>query len=377
MYARDIASTHVVDLLHSVTAMLVAQLGHAVVISFVLASCVEAADDKVVEGANEDVVTASDHIAGCTPTTLAPDARLTGVWIAPGGAVWAVGDGGLVGRRADDAWQWCHAGSGVDFSAVWGAADDDLWITGEAGTVLRWRGTSFDPSDAGTTADLTSLWGSSATNVFVVGKTGVARQYDGVAWHTADVTADELGAVWGANASDVWIGGKRRMTTTTASGTQLNGCAAEIHRWNPATRMFVREQSFAQDHGACGIYGLGGSSASDVWAVGTEFPAGAAASFAFAAHLDGAQWSRATPADDELTIDRTFTGVAAHVPGAEDGAWLVASGISAVRRNGSTWSSADDSTADLFDIDARDRQLFAVGANAKVLRWTGADWARE
>lgn len=349
--------------------MLIARLGYALVISLVLASCVEAADDQVVA--------VSDHIAGCAPATLAADARLTGVWIAPGGAVWAVGDAGLVGRRTDAVWQWCYAGSGVDFSAVWGAADDDLWITGDAGGVLRWRGTTFDPIDAGTSADLTGVWGSSATNVFVVGKTGVARHYDGVAWTTADVSADELGAVWGANATDVWIGGKRRTTTTTASGAELNGCAAEIHRWSPATRTFVREHSFAQDHGACGILGLGGSSASDVWAVGTEFPAGSAASFAFAAHLDGTQWSRATPADEALTIDRTFTGVAARVPGAEDGAWLVASGISAIRRNGGTWSPAGEATADLFDIDARDDQLFAVGANAKILRWSGAAWTRE
>ncbi|HUQ07272.1 MAG TPA: hypothetical protein VM261_32495 [Kofleriaceae bacterium] len=369
---RDFASSVVVDLLHTVGPMLNARSLQMVVIPLAFAGCVEAA--------NDDVITAPDRIAGCTETTLAPDARLTGVWIAPSGAVWAVGDGGLVGRRtpsADDAWQWCQAATNVDLSSIWGAADDDLWITGAAGTVLRWRGDSFDPIAVGTTADLSAVWGSGATNVFVVGDGGIARHYDGATWATADVTADELGAVWGANAKDVWIGGQRRTTTTTPGGGQLNGCTASLHRWNTTTRTFTLEQSFPQEHGACGILGIGGSSASDVWAVGTEFPAGAAASFAFAAHLDGGAWSRATPPDEDLTIERTYTDVVARAPGAEDGAWVAATGISAVRRAGSTWSPADQTTADLLDIDARDAQMFAVGEDAKILRWTGAEWLRE
>jgi hypothetical protein len=345
---------------------------HLVVVALAFAGCVEAAD--------EPVITTPDRIAGCAETTLAPDARLTGVWIAPGGAVWAVGSDGVVGRRpaaADAAWQWCDSGAGVDLSAVWGAADDDVWMTGAAGTVLRWRGDAFDPIDAGTTADLSDVWGASATSVFVVGDGGVARHHDGATWAIADVAADELGAVWGANANDIWIGGQKRTTTTTPGGGQLNGCSAQLHRWNATTRTFSLEQSFPQAHGACGIYGIGGTSAADVWAVGTEFPAGAAASFAFAAHRDGGAWSRATPLDDDLTIERTYTDVIARAPGAEDGAWVAATGISAVRRNGSTWSPAEETTADLLDIDARDAQMFAVGEDAKILRWSGAEWIRE
>jgi hypothetical protein len=361
----------VVILLQSVAPMLVARLGHVVVMSFLLGACVEAADDTVIA--------APDHVAGCTPTALPEGARLSGVWIAPGGDVWAVGDAGLVGRRdTAGTWGWCRAGTGVDFTAIWGAADDDLYITGAAGTLLRWRGVSFDPIDVGTTADLTGVWGATVGVVFVVGDGGVVRHGDGSgAWVAADVTADELGAVWGASALDVWIGGHRRVTTTSPSGQNVYGCEATIYKWTPLTRRFAAEQSFTQERGACGIMGLGGSSASDVYAVGTEFPAGAAAPFAFAAHRDGASWSRATPADEELTIDRTYTDVAARAPGAEDGAWVVASGISAVRRNGSVWSPAEDTTADLLDIDARDQQVFAVGAGAKIVRWDGSQWVQE
>jgi hypothetical protein len=361
----------VVILLQSVAPMLVARLGHVVVMSFLLGACVEAADDTVIA--------APDHVAGCTPTALPEGARLSGVWIAPGGDVWAVGDAGLVGRRdTAGTWGWCRAGTGVDFTAIWGAADDDLYITGAAGTLLRWRGVSFDPIDVGTTADLTGVWGATVGVVFVVGDGGVVRHGDGSgAWVAADVTADELGAVWGANANDIWIGGQKRTTTTTPGGGQLNGCSAQLHRWNATTRTFSLEQSFPQAHGACGIYGIGGTSAADVWAVGTEFPAGAAASFAFAAHRDGGAWSRATPLDDDLTIERTYTDVIARAPGAEDGAWVAATGISAVRRNGSTWSPAEETTADLLDIDARDAQMFAVGEDAKILRWSGAEWIRE
>jgi hypothetical protein len=143
------------------------------------------------------------------------------------------------------------------------------------------------------------------------------------------------------------------------------------------TRTFALEHAFEQEHGACGILGIGGSSAADVWAVGTEFPAGAAASFAFAAHRDGGAWARATPPDEDLTIERTYTDVVAHAPGAEDGAWVTATGYSAVRRTGSTWTPADQMTGDLLDIDARDGAMFAVGEAAKILRWTGTGWAQE
>ncbi|KAB2900681.1 MAG: hypothetical protein F9K40_09085 [Kofleriaceae bacterium] len=361
--------------LQSVAAMLIARPGHVFVMSILLGGavtgCVETVDEKPI--AAPDV----DAIAGCAPTTPAADARLTGVWIAPGGAVWAVGDGGLVGRRTNDRWTWCDAAGGVDLSAVWGVDDDDVWITGAAGTVLRWRGDAFDAIDVDATADLTGIWGASPTHVFVVGDGGVVRYHDGVGWRTVDVPADELGAVWGASAFDVWIGGRRRTTTTTPTGAEHAKCEATIDRWNATTRTFVREHAFVQEHGACGIFGLGGSGPADVWAVGTEFPAGSAAPFAFAAHHDGTQWSRATPPDEELTIDRTFLDVAAHAPGAEDGAWVVGQGTSAVRRNAGAWSSADDTTADLADIDARGGSMFAVGAEVKILRWSGTDWVRE
>jgi hypothetical protein len=251
-----------------------------------------------------------------------------------------------------------------------------LWHSGAAGSFWLWRGDSFYRIDVGTTHHLRGIWGSGAKNIFVVGDAGFARHFDGTGWQATDVTADELGAVWGASASDVWIAGTRRYTTTTAGGFEKNACEAELHRWHAATRTFTREHAFTQEHGACGIFGLGGSSASDVWAVGIDVPAGAAAGFAFAAHRDGGQWARVTPNDEDLTIDRSYTDVAAAAPGAEDGAWVVATGGSSVRRNSGTWSGGDDTTSDLLDIDARDTTMFAVGAGAKVLRWDGGAWLR-
>lgn len=316
-------------------------------------------------------------LVGCAPAT--PSGSLTGVWIAPAGIAWAVGDDGTIGRRsgAGATWEWCRLPGDARYRAIWGAADDDVWIAGAAGTLLRWRGTTFERIDAGTAVDLEDVWGASATSVFVVGDGGVARHFDGATWQTADVATDALEGVWGASATDVWIAGQRHFTTTLPSGTELDSCEAQIFRWNGGTRAFSREVAFTQQHGECAFLGVGGSSAADVWAVGREFPAGSAAPFAFAVHHDGRTWTRATPADEELTIDRSYTDVAARAPGAENGAWVAASGVTAVRIDGAGASAADTITADLADLDTRGDAMFAVGADAKILRWAEGGWVRE
>jgi hypothetical protein len=317
------------------------------------------------------------NLVGCNPATPAADVDLSGVWIAPGGAVWTVGSDGSIGVRTNGAWKFCKLAGDASYNAVWGAADDDVWIAGAEGTLLRWRGSTLDRIDVGTSASLESLWGASATDVFVVGDGGVVRHFDGATWQTADVAVDKLDGVWGASASDVWIAGQRHFTTTLASGTELNSCEAHIYRWNPSTHTFVSEAAFLQQHGECAFVGLGGSSGTDIWAVGREFPAGAAAPFAFAVHRDASGWTRATPPDEDLTIDRTYTDVAPRAPGAESGAWVVAAGVTAVRIDGASSSAADAITSDLFDIDARGDVMYAVGASGKILRWNDAGWLRE
>lgn len=305
-----------------------------------------------------------------------PTNTLSGVWIAPSGVVWTAGGHGLVGRRTSSGWAWCSAATNVAFTSVWGTADDDVWFTGSNGSVLRWNGATFETLNTGTAADLSDIWGSGPDDVFVVGHQFFLH-YDGIQWNNAGSAPGLLSAVWGSDADNVWVVGTHHVPSPTGDDYE-DFCSNDIYRWDPATEQFALEENFGIYYGGCGLSGVGGSGPNDVWAVGDMFPAGAAAGFAFAAHYDGVSWTNATPPGDELSIDRVYTDVAAHAPGAESGAWIVAAGRGAIRWDGVNWSKAEEPlTSDLSAIDARGSSMFAVGRDNKVIRWNGTGWVND
>ena len=59
------------------------------------------------------------------------------------GDVFAVGDGGTILRRQNNAWTKMTSGTTSNLRGVWGASGSDMWAVGEAGTVLHWNGTTW------------------------------------------------------------------------------------------------------------------------------------------------------------------------------------------------------------------------------------------
>jgi hypothetical protein len=317
-------------------------------------------------------------IPGCPGASLPAGTDLLGVFAAPSGDVWAVGAGGMVGRRAPDGdapdagtWCWCAAAPGTTLRAVWGAASDDVWFVGDAGSVLHFDGSAIAPVDAsvGPTTALHDVWGASSDDVYVVGDAGTVRHFDGTAWSARTLTVEDgaaehaLRRVWGASSTQVWAVGRH---------PNGGGSDAEIFRLQ-ANGGFTREAAFSEQMGAAAFDGLSGSSAHDVWAVGLKFPSGAAMGFAFAAHYDGSAWTGFPDAPEDVRIGRSYTDVAV-LPGAT---WFGASGDTCVRFDGSTWAAEGSATTNLLAIDAQGGRLFATGRGGKILRKDAAGWTTE
>ncbi len=328
-------------------------------------------------GSSDAAAAAWCPLPGCPAAPLRAGADLQGVWTGPAGEVWAVGESGMVGRRAPDsaggAWCWCNASAGADLTlrSVWGTSGSDVWIVGDNGKVLHFDGHTFAVVDVHSSATLSDVWGASTSNLFVVGAGGTVRHFDGDAWTSADVGADhDLRSVWGASASAVFAVGRVPVFTPSGGGgPPWEGAEAEVFRWD-GNGAWTRPAAFLELRGSAGFDGIGGSGPGDVWAVGHKVPSGAAAGFAFAARFDGSTWT-AQEVPEDLLINRSYTDVA---PDGAGGAWMCGTGDSAVHFDGSAWSAADATTSNLLAIDGRGDRLWAVGRDGKVLRRGSAGW---
>jgi hypothetical protein len=304
-------------------------------------------------------VSASWTLPGCT-SALPAGTDLEGTWVGPAGEVWAVGKGGEVGRRAPDAaggaWCWATPGSDATLNAVWGSASDAVWIVGDGGQLLKWDGSGFSSIDTHTTSALQDVWGAGG-QLFVVGDAGVARHFDGTSWASVDLGGEhQLLGVWGTSAQAIWAVGSQPVHG------DVDGAEAEVFRWQAGA--WVKQAGFVEERGAAGFYGLSGSGPDDVWAVGTKFPSGAAAGFAFVAHFDGSAWT-AMDAPEDTRINRRYTDVISTGAG---GAWICALGDTGVKVDGGTFSAGEAATSNLLAVDAHGSELWATGRDGKVMR---------
>jgi len=318
----------------------------------------------------------------------APSTGLGDVWVGPTTVV-AVGGHGAVGRRTDagGAWCWAVVDAATSWQAVWGSADDDVWLVGTDGAVVHFDGASFTPVDVGATAHLMDIWGTGPDDIWIVGMAGTVRHFDGVTWASFDLAANQsMLAVWSATVDDVWISGTE--PAPYPGDPTYDGSSGIIYRWVPATATWNLELRNTVYYGSGSFAALHGSSVNDIWAVGSQHPAGAACSISGLRRFDGTTWANVAGAPTECS---DLNDVAAGAPGAADGAWVVggnesgwdASGTS--RYAGGTWTSypGDATVDDLTAIDHLADRMWAVGFgyhdgyHQKIIRWDGAGWIQE
>jgi hypothetical protein len=321
--------------------------------------------------------------SGCAQVASTPSATsFRGIWISPTGQIWVAGDDGWIGHGTSassggGAWSFCQRAPGVALHAIWGTTDTDVWAVGDSGTVVHWDGldwTSIADVGAPAPSALHDVWGNpDAHTVWIVGSSGVARRFDGASWHVEDTEARYvLRSVWGTATGPVRVVGSASLPPLP--GLVINGEEAVVLVRNSDT--WAREAAFEHQHGAAVFLRVSGASDGDVWAVGERFDAGAAQSYAFAAHFDGTSWTARAglgvaggPTEEQLG-GRVYTDVVAAPPLAPSGA-LIASPPDGTLFDGTTWTT---SAPTLLAIDRRGSALWATGAPGEILHWTGSAW---
>ena len=314
----------------------------------------------------------------------APTSPLRDVWVGAT-TVFVAGSSGLIGRRdAGGAWCWAEVHPEVNWTAVWGAADDDVWFVGGEGVVVHYDGATFTTVDIGTGHVPNDVTGTGPDDVWIVGTGGMVRHFDGSVWTARDVAAtDNVLTVFAVSSDEVWVGGTR--PAIFPDDPERNGSSALIYRWDPLEATWVLELFATMEHGAGSVSALHGVSATDIWAVGTMHPSGAACGTHHLWRYDGTAWAD-VGAPIELCID--LADVAAGSPGAEDGAWFVGSGEGGgphgARYAGGTWTElSDEIFEDLRAIDHLGSRMWAAGHGfddgwrQKIIRWDGSRWVQE
>jgi hypothetical protein len=164
--------------------------------------------------------------------------------------------------------------------------------------------------DAATTGNLATSVSLSSTNIWALGSNGAtpfAEHYNGHSWLTvkmpapAGSTETTVGGVTALSATDLW-----------AVGNYLNAAgdyATFSEHWN-GTRWAVVTTPDQSGWPNNYLYSVSGTSASNIWAVGTSLSTGNTSNSTLVVHWNGTAWSIVTSPNPNSTYS-AFQGVEA------------------------------------------------------------------
>jgi hypothetical protein len=272
-----------------------------------------------------------------SPTTQ----DLRSVWAAPGGQAWAVGAGGTILRRDGVGWSVVASPTTQDLHGVWASGIDDAWAVGQGGLILHGAGGVWSVAHDRGAGNLLAVWGRAANDVWAVGGgrepdtdyASLLLHWDGSAWSEsyicnpegtrfasggwvavlADVAGSVDGALWAAGAcgpgasfipfghvvddggtgswvddlifADSRIEFRPLVAIWAAPGDDVWAAAPqEAYDGHDATMLHFdgAAWSISPQTITGGVNDLGGTTASDVWAVGKAGKR---------LHHDGTTWS--------------------------------------------------------------------------------------
>jgi hypothetical protein len=270
--------------------------------------------------------------------------------------VWAVGSQ-LVEHFDGRRWSAVDPGAIDNWGAVYAAGASDVWLAGSAfGKILHWTGGGWsvlDPGSASAVHRYWGAWGSGPSDFYLVGGQwnatrgafdGIIRHWTGTAWRDTVFTGSGLAAVWGSSANDVWA----------------VGSAGLVAHWDGTG--WTTQSLTAQPLGS-----VWGTAPNDVYV------AGGSGATAVAMHWDGATWTQLSTG--ATTALRLVTGLSA-------GQVLMAGDNGTVRiGSGSGWNAASVPLPEQFNSlwVAGENDLYAthcdLGGGTGVLHSTdGVTW---
>jgi hypothetical protein len=329
------------------------------------------------------------------PDTSSPFGRWTATWGPSAGQRWTVGGSGQVGRWSGGAWSsTAGAANGTlhQLNAAWGSSASDAWAVGDGGAILHWDGSRWSSVSVGTSGPnsaFSSVWGVSGSDVWTGGYDdllggSIMQHWNGSDWSSAaNLTTGEgeVKAIWGSGADDVYAG------LYAYSSQHWDGAA-----W---TDLLDTPRAY--------LYGLWGSAANDIWAVGFDSLGKEAIE-----HWDGVAWTEqagvrigvlngiwgSSPTDawavGGLGLIKQWTGTGWDAVGSTgttaslnaisgtgpSDAWVVGEAGLVLHWDGVTWSGVPSgTTASLRGVwAANPSAAWAVGDGGTILRWDGVSW---
>ncbi len=139
------------------------------------------------------------------------DQSLISIWGTSAGNVFAVGYKGTILHYDGSGWAAMSSHTDRDLIGIWGSSANNVLTSGANGTILHYDGSSWAPMHSGTKENLGLMWGTSGQNIYVTGnsvKEGYNLfHYNGSAWSKTLTSTDVLYGVWGSSASDVYVVG--------------------------------------------------------------------------------------------------------------------------------------------------------------------------
>jgi hypothetical protein len=171
----------------------------------------------------------------------------------------------LLGCGGGDSWQAVERNLPGALLSVWGSSADDVWVVGgDAGdgqgpTVLHWDGTAFHRLATGQTGDLWWVFGFAGGPIFMGGAGGHILKYDnGTFTLMTTPGTDVVFGIWGSSPTDLW-----------AVGGAMGG-AQGAFAWRSSGGDWTVAPGFPQDLATTdALWKVYGRGANDVWMVGT------------------------------------------------------------------------------------------------------------
>lgn len=298
----------------------------------------------------EDTDSAVQDAVAATPVPAElSDVGLSAIWGSAPDDVWVVGERGTIAHYDGESWSLKDSGIPERLHSVHGSGPTDVWAVGEEGAILHWDGESWSmpqPVQSGET--LLGAWSASPDRLWVVGvslggNSGSLRHFDGDRWQRVLVPhSSSLWSVWGSSAKDVWaVGSNEEQAGFLMRG---DGNAFDLHGYEGAS-----------------LRGIWGSAPEDVWVVPYEGPF---------QHWDGESWTT-FDVDPELRL-RALAGTG------KDDVWAVGAQGAILHWDGERWERRPSGTdAQLIAIWAASREdVWAVGASGAIVHWNGKAWQR-
>ncbi|MBC7975125.1 MAG: hypothetical protein H7138_09085 [Myxococcales bacterium] len=140
------------------------------------------------------------------PAPVGSGTLLHGIWAVNANDVFAVGDGGTILRRTNNAWTVMASGTTRNLRGVWAASSTDVWASGVAGTILHYNGTAWSVVPTPSTSDVDSVWGSGPSDVWFAGG-GTVLRWNGSSFTTQSFAGTML-SISGTGPRDVWACGE-------------------------------------------------------------------------------------------------------------------------------------------------------------------------